>query len=98
MAIRDIEVLEHLLRQGVSRRTFLQYCTTLAALMALPPSAGRVFAKSLASALLPSVIWLSFQGCAGCCVSITRAHHQMNVPVVGLTELIADHLAGTHVE
>ena len=42
--------------------------------MALPPAAGRAFAKALVSAPRPSVIWLSFQECTGCTESLTRSH------------------------
>ena len=74
MTIRHTKVLDQLASQGVSRRTFLKYCATLASLMALPPSAGKAFAKALASAHRPSVIWLSFQECTGCTESLTRSH------------------------
>ena len=67
-------LIENLERHGVSRRTFLKYCATLASLMALPPSAGRAFAEALGKVTRPSVIWLSFQECTGCTESITRSH------------------------
>lgn len=58
----------------ISRRAFLKYCAKLAAIMALPPSAGRAFAEKLTNAPRPSVIWLSFQECTGCTEAITRSH------------------------
>ncbi|OJW94566.1 hydrogenase small subunit [Thiobacillus sp. 65-1402] len=61
-------------RQGVSRRSFLKYCATLASMMALPPVAGRAMAEAMAAARRPSVIWLPFQECTGCTESITRSH------------------------
>ena len=64
----------HLIREGISRRAFIKYCSTLASILALPPSIVPVFAKKLEQATRPSVIWLSFQGCTGCTESITRAH------------------------
>ncbi len=67
-------LIETLARQGVSRRTFLKYCATLASMMALPPSAGRAMAEAMAAARRPSVIWLPFQECTGCTESITRSH------------------------
>ncbi len=67
-------LIDSLERQGVSRRTFLKYCATLASLMALPPAAGRAFAEALAKATRPSVIWLSFQECTGCTESLTRSY------------------------
>jgi hydrogenase small subunit len=62
-----------LVRHGISRRSFLKYCTTLASIMALPPSAAAAMAKSLEQARRPSVIYLSFQECTGCLESITRS-------------------------
>ncbi|OYW39899.1 MAG: Ni/Fe hydrogenase [Hydrogenophilales bacterium 12-61-10] len=67
-------LIESLVRQGVSRRTFLKYCATLASMMALPPTAGRAMAAAMAASRRPSVIWLPFQECTGCTESITRSH------------------------
>ena len=60
--------------QGVSRRSFLKYCATMASMMALPPSMIPGIANALEKAKRPSVIWLSFQECTGCTESLTRAH------------------------
>jgi hydrogenase small subunit len=67
-------LIDTLVRQGITRRTFLKYCATLASMMALPPSAGRAMAEAMAAARRPSVIWLPFQECTGCTESITRSH------------------------
>lgn len=67
-------LIDTLVRQGVSRRTFLKYCATLASMMALPPAAGRAMAEAMAASRRPSVIWLPFQECTGCTESITRSH------------------------
>jgi len=71
-------LIETLARQGVTRRTFMKFCATLASAMALPPSAGRAMAEAMAAAPAaskrPSVIWLPFQECTGCTESITRSH------------------------
>jgi len=67
-------LIDTLARQGVTRRTFLKYCATLASMMALPPAAGRAMAEAMAAARRPSVIWLPFQECTGCTESITRSH------------------------
>ena len=61
-------------RQGVSRRGFLKFCSTMATLMALPPGMAPAIATALAKAKRPSVIWLSFQECTGCTESLTRSH------------------------
>jgi hydrogenase small subunit len=64
----------HLRRQGVSRRTFLKFCTAMTSLMALPPTAVAQVAQALEKSRRRSVIWLSFQECTGCAESLTRAH------------------------
>ncbi len=61
-------------RRGVSRRAFLNYCSLLGALMALPPALVPRLAHALEGARRPSVIWLSFQECTGCTESLTRSH------------------------
>jgi len=65
---------DYLQSQGVSRRGFLKYCSAMASLMALPPSAAAQIAEALAKARRQSVIWLSFQECTGCTESLTRSH------------------------
>ena len=65
---------EGLAQRGVTRREFLQYCSSLAALLALPPAMASVMAEAISKARRQSVIWLSFQECTGCTESITRSH------------------------
>lgn len=65
---------EVLREQGVSRRSFLKFCASVASLMALPPSMIPTIAHALEKARRPSVIWLSFQECTGCTESLTRSH------------------------
>lgn len=65
---------QSLLENGVSRRTFLKFCSTVATAMALPPSAATVMAETLSAATRQSVIWLSFQECTGCTESLLRSH------------------------
>ena len=67
-------VIEALRKQGVSRRSFMKFCASLATVMALPPAMIPSIAKALEKARRPSVIWLSFQECTGCTESLTRAH------------------------
>ena len=62
-----------LARSGISRRSFLKFCTAMASLMALPPSAAYAMADALNRAQRQSVIWLSFQECTGCVESLTRS-------------------------
>ncbi len=58
---------------GISRRAFIKYCTVLASLLALPPSAAIAIAQALSAAKRPAVIWLPFQECTGCTESLTRS-------------------------
>ncbi len=62
-----------LLRNGFSRRSFIQYCTAAASAMALPPWMGPAMAEQLRSAPRPSVVYLSFQECTGCLETLTRS-------------------------
>ena len=75
MARPDIELTigELLDRNGVSRRSFIKYCTAMASLLGLAPLAGRAMAAQLRAARRPSVIYLSFQECTGCLESLTRS-------------------------
>jgi hydrogenase small subunit len=62
-------------RLGLSRRSFLQFCTALAASLGLPAGAEAAVATAMASKKRPSVIWLHFQECTGCTESMLRAEH-----------------------
>ncbi len=70
----DKTLAETLAQQGVSRRTFLKFCASLATLMAMPPTMAAEMAEKLAKVRRQSVIWLPFQECTGCTESITRSH------------------------
>jgi hydrogenase small subunit len=67
-------VRDFLRSRGVTRRDFLSFCTSTAALMGLPAAMTPRIAAALERARRPSVIWLPFQECTGCTESITRAH------------------------
>jgi hydrogenase small subunit len=69
----ELTVGEMLLRHGVSRRSFIKYCTATASAMALPPWMGPAMAEQLRNAPRPSVVYLSFQECTGCLESLTRS-------------------------
>lgn len=66
-------VYEDLRRQGVSRRSFLNYCAYMTSLLALPPSAASAIAQTLSTSPRPSVIWISVQECTGCSESLLRS-------------------------
>jgi len=70
----QLTVGEGLRQHGISRRAFLKFCASLAALMALPPSMAPAIAAAIGRARRQSVIWLSFQECTGCTESLTRSH------------------------
>ncbi len=77
-------LLEHSLHtRGITRREFLQFCTALAAALALPATYGERIARALEARTekLP-VIWLEFQDCAGCSESFTRAYRTSAAQVV----------------
>lgn len=64
--------VEHLTRQGVSRRSFLKFCALTASGLALTPGAARVIAATLETTPRPRVIWVSGQECTGCSESLMR--------------------------
>ncbi len=65
---------ETLQQRGISRRSFLKFCTVTASMLALPQSAVPRIAEALQNTRRPSVIWLSFQECTGCSEALTRSH------------------------
>jgi len=67
-------ILEHLTRQGVSRRSFLKFCTLAASSLALPLSSVSALAEVLGASARPKVIWISGQECTGCSESLLRAY------------------------
>ncbi len=66
---------ERLREQGISRRTFLKHCTSMASLLALAPKSIPVLAQALKEAPATSIIYMPFQECMGCAESWTRAHN-----------------------
>ncbi len=77
----------YLSQKGVSRRSFLKYCSVMASLLALPVSVIPVLSEKLRHATRPSVIWLSFQECTGCTESLTRSH------TPGIEDLMFDYIS-----
>jgi len=71
---------ERLLRCGVSRRAFLQFCSTL--MVAAPfglaitdKKTPEEVAAGLGKVIRPPVIWLHFQDCTGCTETLLRPSH-----------------------
>src|SRR5512143_1053687 len=68
---------QHLVRCGVSRRAFLEFCASL--MVAAPfglsltnKARAAEVARAVAKARRPSVIWLHFQDCTGCSETLLR--------------------------
>ena len=61
--------------QGVSRRSFLKFCTAITAAMGLPATMVARVADAITSPTRTPVIWLHFQECTGCTESLLRATH-----------------------
>jgi [NiFe] hydrogenase small subunit len=58
---------------GVTRREFMSYCTKIAALIGLSSAAVPELAEAVTNAAKrPSVIWLTYQACTGCTVSLAQ--------------------------
>ena len=61
-----------LARRGVSRREFLQFCTVMASVLAVPDSVAAI-AQAIERTAKPTLVWLEFQDCAGNTESFLRA-------------------------
>jgi hydrogenase small subunit len=68
-------LMQELERQGVSRRDFLGFCASMAAVLGLPKAAAAAIAKAVESEKRPILVWLEFQDCAGNTESFLRATH-----------------------
>src|SRR4030065_1364555 len=83
-ALHEIaESMEPLSQKGVSRRDFMKFCTTMAAILALPASFIPKIAEAI-SGKKPYLVWLEFQDCAGNTEALLRA----TAPTVG--EIVLD--------
>jgi hydrogenase small subunit len=80
-SFRVLETIdERLIRCGVNRRAFLQFCSSLmiAAPFGLPITDKRTpeeVAHGLGKVTRPPVIWLAFQDCTGCTETLLRTSH-----------------------
>ncbi len=68
-------LMQDLERQGVSRRDFLAFCASMAAVLGLPKTASAAIAKAVETGKRPILVWLEFQDCAGNTESFLRAGH-----------------------
>jgi [NiFe] hydrogenase small subunit len=64
---------ERLENSGISRRDFMKFCSTIAAVMGMEASFANKIALALTSPKRPSVVWLHNAECTGCSESILRA-------------------------
>jgi hydrogenase small subunit len=60
---------------GVSRRDFLGFCASMAAVLGLPDAATPAIAAAVETGERPVLVWLEFQDCAGNSESFLRASH-----------------------
>jgi hydrogenase small subunit len=68
-------LMQELERQGVSRRDFLAFCTSMATVLGMPQAASAAIAAAVESDQRPVLVWLEFQDCAGNTESFLRAGH-----------------------
>ncbi len=74
--------LAELERRGVTRRSFLTFCGTMASALALPRSVGAQMAAAIENNTKPTLVWLEFQDCAGNTESFLRAGHPTTAEIV----------------
>jgi hydrogenase small subunit len=92
-----------LFARGVTRRSFLGFCSGAAALLGLPGGAANAIAAALETKRKPSLIWLEFQSCTGDTESFLRASKPSTADVI-LDLLSVDYsetimaAAGSHAE
>ena len=72
MANRLTETLEE---RGISRRDFMTFCASMAAVLGLPDYAAPAIAAAVETEAKPILVWLEFQDCAGNTESLLRATH-----------------------
>lgn len=66
---------QELKARGVSRRDFLKFCGSMAAILGLPSEAAAALPNAIETAPKPTLVWLEFQDCAGNTESFLRASH-----------------------
>jgi hydrogenase small subunit len=66
---------QELEQRGISRRDFLGFCASMAAILGLPDTATDAIAAAVENEPRPILVWLEFQDCAGNTESFLRASH-----------------------
>jgi hydrogenase small subunit len=73
--MHDPWLMQELAHRGVSRRDFLAFCASMAAVLGLPGTSARAIAAAMGDEPKPVLVWLEFQDCAGNTESLLRASH-----------------------
>jgi len=73
---------EELRGKGISRRDFLKFCTTMAALLGLEASGAGQIVKALETKPRLPVIWFHMQECTCCSESFIRASHPLVADII----------------
>jgi len=68
--------------RGVSRRRFIEFCSAMVVMLALPDRYLGQVVQALGKARKPVLVWVQFQDCAGNSESILRASHPTVLEVV----------------
>ena len=71
----NLSLKEELVQRGISRRDFLGFCASMAAVLGLPETATPAIAAAIENEARPILVWLEFQDCAGNTESLLRATH-----------------------
>ena len=66
MKNKRLSIYEECLQKGISRRDFLKFCTTVAALIGLESNGVAQVVKALETKPRLPVIWLHLQECTCC--------------------------------
>jgi len=85
-------VYEESSKKGVSRRDFLKFCTTMAALMGLESTGVAQVVKALETKSRLPIIWLHLQECTCCSESFIRTSHPI------LADLLFDQISLDYTE
>ncbi len=100
---KEKTIYETALEQGISRRSFLQMSTALAATLGLNFSQSNQVVKAMETQPRVPVIWLQFQDCTGCSESFIRSTSPkvesvlLNMISLEYTEVLSA-ASGHHVE
>ncbi len=73
---------QELEQRGVSRREFMGFCASMAAVLGLPDAATRAIAAAIEHETKPILVWLEFQDCCGNSESFLRASHPTVADVI----------------